>query len=341
MSSIRSAALLGLALAVVTPALAAPRSTAPQLVQIELDQAQARKLQLIRHKLPQATVEPGGLEITPNADPDWLTVGFKVGDLIVAENGHAVGERLILHEGVYMFDVIRNKKLVVVRLVIHPSPRKTRVLDEDRYDKLLDVANTPNDPHSTPVRGPAGPSGVRVIDTLLGLYMDAEVGDLIRSIDGLAIKSDAELTAAIQNLRIGNTEVQLERNGKPITLTLIRKAPLDLTTIKKLSPTKYEVTQAFAAAVAADHDILTRKINTTPHLTNGKPNGFAVYDVHPESPAAKLGILDGDIVLDFDGHPINNLSEVIDASHALEHATSMSIHLLRKGKPVTLSYTVR
>jgi hypothetical protein len=344
MSSIRSFALLGLALAMVSPSIAAPKPTpAPPLIQIQLEYAQLRKLQLSRSRLPQATVEPGGLEVTQAVDPDWLTLGLEVGDLIIAENGRPIGERLQLTEGTYVFEVLRNRKLVLLRIVVHPNQQRTRTIDEDRYDRLLEMAaGSASDPHSTPVRGTNGqPSGVRVIDMLLGLYLECEVGDLIRTIDGHPIRTDAELSAAIQNLRIGTTDLTMERAGRPIQVTLIRKAPLDLMGIKQLTPTRFEVTQAFASAISADHGLLTRKLSASPRIVNGRPSGFAVYDVHASSPAAKLGILDGDIVLDFDGHPIDTFENVIDAAQALEHATSLAVHILRKGKPVTLSYVIR
>lgn len=341
MSSIRRLPLLMAVALAAGLSLAAPKRTAPAVVQTELEYTQVRRLQL--SALPLTSVEPGGLEVTGSADPDWLTLGFEVGDLIVAENGRAIGERLRLHEGTYVFDVLRKRKLVLVRIVVHPPGHKSQTIDEDRFDKLLEMAaNAPHDPQSTPVHGANGqPSGVRVIDTLLGLYLECEVGDLIRTIDGVPITSDAELSTAIRNLRIGNTDVTLERGGRPMTVTLIRKAPLDLTQITRRSATRFEVTQAFATAIAADHDILTRKLSTSPRIVNGKPNGFAVYDVKPDAPAARLGILDNDIVLDFDGHPIDTFENVIDAWRVLEHATRLEVHILRKGKPVTLSYVVR
>jgi S1-C subfamily serine protease len=199
-----------------------------------------------------------------------------------------------------------------------------------------------SDTRAVPLKTAAGvPSGVRVVDPLVGIYTDLEVGDIIRTIDGQPIYTDAQLTTAIETLRIGITDVVVERGGRTVTLTWNRKAPLDLTQIKKLAATRFEVTRAFADAIFADTDILQRKATVSANVKNGKPSGFAIYDIQPDAPAARLGFVDGDIVLDVDGHRIDTIDQVIDARADLEHATSLAVHIERKGKPVTLTYQIR
>ncbi|MBA2543936.1 MAG: PDZ domain-containing protein [Deltaproteobacteria bacterium] len=343
MSSSRAASFTvpGLLLALVGASIAAPGLKpipGPPVIQIELEHNQLGH-RSFSSKLSQATVEPGGFEVTAGSPAEWFAIGFKTGDIILAENGSPVGERMFLNDGIHVFDVVRNKKPIMLRVIVHPASRRTRTLDEQRFDKLVEHAKT-SDPRSTPLRNASGPSGVRVIDTLLSLYLEVEVGDLIRTIDGQPIHGDAQLTAAIENLRVGNTDFMLERNGRPLTLTIIRKAPLDLTQIKKLTGTRYEVPKTLADAVFADTDILTRKLSSTPHVINGAQHGYTVYDINPDAPMARLGLLDGDVVLDIDGHRIDSFENVIDATRELEHATTLVVHLLRKGKPVTLTYVV-
>lgn len=322
----------------LTSASAAP-DVKPQTIHVELEHKQLGS-RLIASSLKQATTEPGGLEISATSPAEWFTLGFKVGDVIVAENGSPVGERMYVGDGIHVFEVLRAGKPLLIRAVIYPATRRTRMLDEDRYDKLVEHVKDTTDTRVVPLKNKTGPSGVRVVDTLIGLYMDTEVGDIIRAIDFQPIHSDAQLTAAIENLRVGNTDVTLERGGRAITLTLVRKAPLDLTQIKKLTATRYEVTRAFADAVFADTDILSRKATVTPRIKNNRPQGFTIYEIKPDAPAAKLGFLDGDIVIDVDGHAIDTLEQVIDARTELESASALSVHIERRGKPVVLQYSV-
>lgn len=344
MSSIRRFLVLAAAavLAGSAPIAAAPGARpipGPPIISIELEHKQIGT-RLLATSLAQAQVEPGGLEVAANSPADWFTLGFKPGDVIVAENGSPVGERLYISDGIHVFDVLRAGKPLMLRVVIRPPARRTRTLEEDRFDKLVEHVGDATDTRAVPVRDARGPSGVRVVDTLLGMFVDTEVGDLIRSIDGVAIHTDAQLTAALSNLRIGTTDVVLDRGGRTVTITLLRKAPLDLTQIKKLGATRFEVSRAFADAVFADTDILSRKASVSPNIRNGAPHGFTIYDLKPDAPAAKLGLLDGDIVLDIDGHRIDTLDQVIDARSELEAASALVVHVERKGKPVTLAYTV-
>ncbi len=332
------AVVVALGLGSASVAAPAPKAiSGPQIVNVELEHKQLR---LLSSSLQQATAEPGGLEILATSPPDWFALGFLPGDVILAENGSPVGERMYVADGTHVFDVLRNKRLILIRVVIHPPTRRTRMIDEERYDKLLEHAKDATDIRVVPLKNAAGPSGVRVVDTLLGLFLETEVGDIIRTFDGQPIVTDAQLTAAIENMRIGNTDVVVERGARTVTLTLVRKAPLDLTQIKKLAPTRYEVTRKFADAVFADTDILSRKATVAPRIKNGRPAGFTIYDIQPEAPAAKLGFLDGDVVLDVDGHRIDSIEQVIDARSELESATALVVHIERKGKPVTLSYSV-
>jgi S1-C subfamily serine protease len=334
---------LVIATAFFAPTTAAPKQQAspqPQLITVELTHSQVKKFYA---KPTQASVEPGGFEVDATSPAEWFMLGFKAGDIILNLNGSPVGERLHIGDGVHFFDVLRNKKPILLRVIVHPAPRKSYTLEEERFDRLidhLDPAQT-NGPHATPVRNASGPSGVRVTGTLLSLYLSCDTGDLIRTIDNLPIHTEAELVAALRSLRVGITEVALERLGQPITLTLVRKAPLDLTGVKKLAPTRFEVTRVFADAIKADTDILARKLSTTPVIKNGKPHGFTLYDIKPDAPAAILGFLDGDVVLDVDGNRIDSYSDVRDATTQLEHVASLVVHIERKGKPVTLTYVIR
>ncbi len=329
--------LVGIALSLTS--LSAAPDPKPQVIHVELEHKQLGT-RLVASSLKQAAVEPGGLEVAATSPADWFLLGFKPGDVNTTENGSPVGERMYVGDGIHVFDVLRNGKPLMIRVVIHPAIRRTRTLDEDRFDKLVQHVKDATDTRVVPVKNKQGISGVRVVDTLIGLYMDTEVGDILRSIDSTPIVSDAQLTAAIENLRVGTTEVALDRGGRPVTLTLIRKAPLDLTQVKKLSATRYEVTRVFADAISNDTDILSRKVTVAPRIKNNKPQGFTIYDIQPDSPAAKLGFVDGDIVIDVDGRTIDTLDEQVDTRTELESATKLDVHIERKGKPVTLTYVV-
>jgi len=339
MSAIRH---LPLALAIglsIAPASAAPRPRNAPMVSIELEHSSVSH-RLDGTKLPQAVTAPGGLQVTATAPADLLVLGFRAGDIIVAHNGSPVGDSFDVGDGINLYDVIRNRRQLVVRVFVQPASRRSRTIEARYFTRLLDIVSS-TDLRSSPVHDATGITGVRVIDTRLALYLECEVGDLIRTIDARPIRSDADLTAGIRNLRIGATDVVLDRFGTEITLTLVRKAPLDVKGIKQLTAKRFEVSQAFADAVIADHDVLARDLEVTPYVVDGRQHGFTVFNIKPDAPGAHLGLRDGDVVLDIDNHSIDTLGDQIDAASDLEHATGLTLHLLRGGKRVSLDYVIK
>ena len=103
---------LGLTLGFGSATIAAPTPKAipgPEVVHVELEDKQLGHWSLASG-LQQATVEPGGLEVVASST-DWFPLGFKAGDVIMAENGIPVGERMFyVSDGMHVFDVLRNNK---------------------------------------------------------------------------------------------------------------------------------------------------------------------------------------------------------------------------------------
>ncbi len=70
------------------------------------------------------------------------------------------------------------------------------------------------------------------------------------------------------------------------------------------------------------------------------PNGVRFADVRPDSPAAKGGVLPGDILTGFDGKPIQNLYDFTYALRDAEVGQTVEIKVQREGSEVTLSVTL-
>jgi serine protease Do len=71
-----------------------------------------------------------------------------------------------------------------------------------------------------------------------------------------------------------------------------------------------------------------------------EPKGALVAKVSPDSPAASAGIQPSDVILKFDGQPIDNMRSLPRAVAATAIGKSVAIELLRKGQAVDLSVTV-
>ncbi|MBY0537059.1 MAG: PDZ domain-containing protein [Chitinophagaceae bacterium] len=65
-------------------------------------------------------------------------------------------------------------------------------------------------------------------------------------------------------------------------------------------------------------------------------DGVKVLEVNPESPAAKAGIKQGDIITDFDGTAIKNADELAEAARKSAEKPSVKVQLKRDGKAQTI-----
>ncbi|MEO8706441.1 MAG: hypothetical protein ABI867_40800 [Kofleriaceae bacterium] len=326
--------VLVLALTVTTPALAAP---APAVISMELDQSQLGSGMFFGAALPISAPEPGGFLVTADADPSWFVLGLKPGDVIETENGRPVGERLGIGSGRTVLGISRKGKPVLLYLTIHGDASETGTLDEQDMLKLQAASL----PFSQPVTDKHGPTGVRITDVIVALYAKLSVGDLVRTVGGVSIHSDLELAAALRGLKLGATEIVVERLGRKVVVTLTREAPIDLTTIKRTGPTSFVVPRAIIDALGNDPWMVIRKAKLVPAGSKGKLHGYKLYDVEPGSLYAAIGLGTEDVILDIDGHSIDSRDQAFAVMHKLDKAPKITLHVVHRGERLAMTYSIR
>jgi serine protease Do len=84
--------------------------------------------------------------------------------------------------------------------------------------------------------------------------------------------------------------------------------------------------------------------NVTPELAKSfglsEPKGALVAQVNPGTPAAKAGIHQGDIIIEFNGHPIHEMNELPRMVAGTEPGSKATLKVLRDGKEKTLNLTI-
>lgn len=198
----------------------------PATITVEISLDSFDKVGLF-NDLPWSEQEPGGLEVTAGVDPGWLRLGLRTGDLIERVDSNPAVRSPWVTEGWTVFDVLRNGKPLQIRVLARGRQfRTTKVTDAD-LKAVMAMHKDPSDRFATPLRRGDMPSGVRIIEGLLVLQLDLLAGDIVRTIGGAPITSDAALTEAIQNLPVGHTDMMVERNGRLITITVEREPPAE------------------------------------------------------------------------------------------------------------------
>jgi len=322
-----------LSLALTTSALAAPP---PKLVSIELDKEFT--FHAFRKDLPAATEEPGGLVVPVDAGPEYIEIGLQPGDLLRYVNGTPAGDNLLISEGVYVFDVVRGGKPLLVHLVVHGAASSSSKLDDDDWASLQ--AALKRGPLATPMTVNGKPSGVRITDMLIAIHLRFEVGDIVRTIGARAILSEDQLIDALRNLPVGSTKIVVDRDERPHTIMVLRGAPVDLTKIKPNGKNKFRVPRAMASALGAAPALLARGFEAVPVVHDGGIHGQKLYKIEPTSLASKIGLVDDDIVLDVEGHPVDDLMQAYEAVSDVEALGKITIHVERKGKRMDLVFDI-
>ena len=84
--------------------------------------------------------------------------------------------------------------------------------------------------------------------------------------------------------------------------------------------------------------------NVTPELAKSfglpEPKGALVAEVFPDSPAAKAGIHRGDIIIEFNGHPIHEMNDLPRLVADTAPGTKATVKILREGKEKDLTVTI-
>lgn len=140
-----------------------------------------------------------------------------------------------------------------------------------------------------------------------------EVGDVITSVRGQPIRTNAELRNTIGMLKVGESiEIGLLREGKPRTVTAVLREPAQLADAAAIHPSL-----AGAELVEASED---------------SAGGVRIREVQPGSPAAHAGLLADDRIIAVNRVRIGTLAQLREAAKG---QATMLVQL-RRGNQVLL-----
>ena len=87
-------------------------------------------------------------------------------------------------------------------------------------------------------------------------------------------------------------------------------------------------------------EMLTQ-IRIRPHFSSGKPDGFMVSRIKPDSIFQKMGMQNGDIVQGVDNQPIKSPDEMMKLYKGLKSGSEIMLNIKRKGRQEELRYIFR
>ncbi len=111
--------------------------------------------------------------------------------------------------------------------------------------------------------------------------------------------------------------------------------------IKKIDDTHYEIDKKLVDQVIANPMGAAKGARVVPAVKNGKPDGFKLYAIRPSSVYAKLGLANGDTLQAINGFELTSADKALEVYTKLREATSLQVSVTRRGKDMTINYTIR
>lgn len=111
--------------------------------------------------------------------------------------------------------------------------------------------------------------------------------------------------------------------------------------IKKIDDNTYEIDKSLVDKVLANPMGVAKGARVVPAVQNGKPNGFKLYAIRPSSVYAKLGLTNGDTLSAINGMELTTADKALEVYTKLREATQLEVEIQRRGKPMTLKYSIR
>ena len=74
---------------------------------------------------------------------------------------------------------------------------------------------------------------------------------------------------------------------------------------------------------------LMREIRVRPHLEEGQPGGFLIYNIEPGSIFARMGLENGDVIMAVNGKPVTRTLQAVDFYDALKKGGTVSLQIKR------------
>ena len=78
-----------------------------------------------------------------------------------------------------------------------------------------------------------------------------------------------------------------------------------------------------------------------PSMRDGKPNGFKVYAIRPNSLFGKIGLQNGDTIKQINGNEMSTPDQALSLFTKLRSASHLTMQVERRSETVTMDYTIK
>ncbi|MEO6953015.1 MAG: type II secretion system protein GspC [Polyangia bacterium] len=105
--------------------------------------------------------------------------------------------------------------------------------------------------------------------------------------------------------------------------------------------TNCTIERALVDRALANTAALASMARFVPSVRDGKPNGFKVYAIRPNSLFGKLGMQNGDTLKQINGNEMATPDQALGLYTKLRSASHLSLQVERRGETVNMDYTIK
>jgi general secretion pathway protein C len=111
--------------------------------------------------------------------------------------------------------------------------------------------------------------------------------------------------------------------------------------IQKVSETEFNVDRSVIDSVLENQAQLMRSARIVPEQKDGKTVGIRLFGIRQDTLLGTLGMQNGDRLEQINGFDMASPEKALEAYARLRTATSLTVQLTRRGKPLTINYAIK
>jgi general secretion pathway protein C len=111
--------------------------------------------------------------------------------------------------------------------------------------------------------------------------------------------------------------------------------------IQKVSETEFNVDRSVIDNVLENQAQLMRSARIVPEQKDGKTVGIRLFGIRQDTLLGTLGMQNGDRLEQINGFDMASPEKALEAYARLRTATSLTVQLTRRGKPLTINYQIK
>jgi general secretion pathway protein C len=151
-------------------------------------------------------------------------------------------------------------------------------------------------------------------------------------------------TEYVDLVGVTNTDRTLASAGSSTPAAFAGASSADLQKgVRKVSETQYEIDRNLLEKVLSDTNAIARSARVVPSTSpkDGKPNGFKLFAIKPDSVYSMIGLQNADTVSAINGQELNSPEKAFELYAKLRTASHLQISIVRRGSPMTIDYSIR